>query len=78
MPIYEYECSDCKQISELLVGVSQAKVEIKCIHCGSTKLEKKISSGFISTGSKTKQDFCAQKGPCQASPSCIFGGGCHS
>jgi putative FmdB family regulatory protein len=76
MPIYEYECEKCKKTSELLIGVSRSKVEIKCTHCGSEKVNKKISSGFVSTGSKTKQEFCAQKGPCSANPSCMFGGGC--
>ncbi|MFH1063278.1 MAG: zinc ribbon domain-containing protein [Candidatus Omnitrophota bacterium] len=78
MPIYEYECIECKKTTELLIGVSQSKVEIQCAHCGSKKLRKKISSGFVSTGSKNKQEFCAQKGPCQAAPSCMFGGGCHA
>ena len=77
MPIFEYECTDCHKVSELLIGVSQSQVEIQCVYCGSRKLHKKISSGFVSTGSKTKQEFCAQKGPCQAKPSCMFGGGCH-
>ncbi len=77
MPIYEYECQQCKKTSELLIGVSQSKGQIKCNHCGSEKMNKKISSGFVSTGSKTKQDFCVQKGACSANPSCQLGGGCH-
>jgi putative FmdB family regulatory protein len=76
MPIYEYECNECKKITELLIGVSQSKVQIQCAHCGSEKLKKKISSGFVSTGSKPKQDFCPQKSCCQSSPSCMFGNGC--
>ena len=75
MPIYEYECKQCHQVSEFLVGVSQSKVKIECTYCGSSKMTKKISSGFVSTGSKSKQDFCAQKGPC-STPSCMYGGGC--
>ncbi len=77
MPIFEYECTACKKVSELLIGVSLSKVEIQCSYCGSKKMHRKISRSFVSTGSKTKQEFCAQKGPCQASPSCMNGGGCH-
>ncbi|MDD5747123.1 MAG: zinc ribbon domain-containing protein [Candidatus Omnitrophica bacterium] len=75
MPIFEYQCQDCGKISEFLVGVVQAKVTIACRACGSTKMTKKISSGFVSTGAKSKQDYCAQKGPC-STPACMHGGGC--
>ncbi len=75
MPIYEYQCEQCQKVSEFLVGVSRSKVKIECAHCGSKKMEKKISSGFLTTGSKSKQDYCAQKGPCQT-PTCMRGGGC--
>ena len=76
MPIYEYECQKCKRVSEFLVGVSQTKEQIQCKYCKSKKMTKKISSGLVSKGSKTKQDFCAQKGPCSSNPSCMYGGGC--
>jgi len=76
MPIFEYECIDCWKVSELLIGVSQSKVEIQWAYCASKKVEKKISSGFVSIGAKIRQDYCVQKGFCQAASSCINGGGC--
>ena len=75
MPIYEYQCNQCGKVSEFLVDVLQSKVKIVCEYCGSKKMTKKISSGFVSTGSKSRQDYCAQKGPCQI-PTCMMGGGC--
>jgi len=76
VPIYEYQCKQCGKVSEFLVGVSQSKVKIKCEYCGSKKMTKKITSGFVSTGAKSKQDYCAQKGPC-ATPTCMYGGECQ-
>ena len=51
MPIYEYQCKDCGEVSEFLVGVTQGKVEITCKHCGSKKLNKIFSkSNVLSSG----------------------------
>jgi len=67
---------DAKKVTEFLVGVSQSKVEIKCPDCQSKKMTKKIFGGYVSTGSKSRQEFCNQKGPCSSNPSCMYGGGC--
>ena len=42
MPIYEFHCEKCEGDSEILVRSSDWK-GTKCPHCGSTKLEKKLS-----------------------------------
>ncbi len=76
MPIYEYECRQCKLVSEFLVGVTQSEISIQCRKCGSKKMKKKISSGYVSTGAKSKKEYCAQKGLC-STPSCLHGGACH-
>src|SRR5882724_506682 len=48
MPIYEFHCEKCGKESELLVR--SAKWEgTPCPHCGSTRLEKKLSV-FASSG----------------------------
>lgn len=43
MPIYEYQCDACQQISEFLVRTPASEVERRCEHCGSTALTRKIS-----------------------------------
>jgi putative FmdB family regulatory protein len=48
MPIYEFHCEACKKDSEILVRSSNWK-GAKCPHCGSTKLDKKLSV-FASSG----------------------------
>ena len=42
MPIYEFHCSYCKRDSEVLVRTSDWK-GTRCPHCGSTRLQKKLS-----------------------------------
>jgi putative FmdB family regulatory protein len=48
MPIYEFHCDDCRRDSEVLVRSTEWK-GTKCPHCGSAKLEKKLSV-FASSG----------------------------
>ncbi|HEX4858636.1 MAG TPA: zinc ribbon domain-containing protein [Usitatibacteraceae bacterium] len=42
MPIYEYQCSDCKKDFEKLVRASDPA--LACPHCGGTHLSKKLST----------------------------------
>ena len=51
MPIYEFTCFACDKDSELLVRSSNWEGEAHCSHCGSPKLEKKLSV-FAATGSE--------------------------
>ena len=40
MPIYTYECKDCGEKFDFLVGVVASKEEPKCKKCGSRSIEK--------------------------------------
>jgi putative FmdB family regulatory protein len=76
MPIYEFHCEKCDRDSEILVRSSRWK-GAKCPHCGSTKLEKKLSV-FASSSSADAADACAvsptgKRGGC----GCCCGGGRH-
>jgi len=42
MPIFEYKCGNCGQISEFLEKAN-SKANNKCLSCGSDKLEKQFS-----------------------------------
>jgi putative FmdB family regulatory protein len=48
MPLYEFHCIQCAKDSEVLVRSLDWK-GTKCPHCGSEKLEKKLSV-FASAG----------------------------
>jgi putative FmdB family regulatory protein len=75
MPIYEFHCAKCGQDNEVLVRSSQWQ-GAKCPHCGSTKLEKKLSV-FASSGGGAQSEPAA----CGGNPgSCgcrCSGGGRH-
>jgi len=43
MPIYEYECQDCRQKTELLVGVQAQQEALECPYCHSRSLERCLS-----------------------------------
>ncbi len=78
MPIYEYECKNCKKISEILVFSS---VEPKCPKCGSKELKKLISATSSMTGQPKlsmpgpKDRGCCGSRPGQA-PGCSGPGSC--
>lgn len=78
MPIYEFHCEKCDSDSEILVRSSKWK-GAKCPHCGSTKLEKKLSVFASSSASAGAADACAmsptgKRGGCGC---CCGGGGRH-
>ena len=60
MPLYEYECRNCKARFERLVFSD--KVEVTCQKCGSTDLSQLLSTFAVSTGPGKP----AEPGPCGA------------
>ncbi|MCK4325964.1 zinc ribbon domain-containing protein [bacterium] len=44
MPIYTYECKDCGEKFDFLVGVVASKEEPKCKKCGSKNIERTLAS----------------------------------
>ncbi len=43
MPLFEFQCTDCKDEFEELVRSSTAVVEVKCPQCGSQHVKRKLS-----------------------------------
>jgi putative FmdB family regulatory protein len=73
MPIYEFHCGKCGRDSEILVRSADWSAT-KCPHCGSAKLDKKLST-FASAGAGN--DTSASKKSGGGGHHCC-GGGCHS
>ena len=44
MPIFEFKCTDCGALMEILVMNRQDQVELACSGCGSGNLERVLSS----------------------------------
>lgn len=51
MPIYEYECSECKTVFEKLLTSASTETEVVCTKCNSTKVQKIMSAGSLRVGS---------------------------
>ena len=43
MPIHEYRCLACGEVSEIFQGVGQQDDPVECKHCGSKELERVLS-----------------------------------
>jgi putative FmdB family regulatory protein len=52
MPIYEYECKDCKKRFDALRSMSEADTAIVCESCGSDRTARSISVFFAQSGGK--------------------------
>lgn len=44
MPIYEFECLDCKALFERIVRSADAARDVTCKHCNSSNIRKTISA----------------------------------
>jgi len=55
MPAYEYGCKDCNGefVDFLSIKEYDAKPKIKCPHCGSDNVVKKITGFFAKTSRKS-------------------------
>ena len=51
MPLYEYECNECKKAFDKIMRISEMeKARITCPECGSKDVKKLMSSGRIKSG----------------------------
>jgi putative FmdB family regulatory protein len=80
MPIYEYKCAKCGEVSEFLVGVTRENTIVKCKHCGSAEMTKLISSVHVSSGSgmigsQHGKTCCGREERCEKPP-CSDDGSC--
>ncbi len=78
MPIYEYRCEACGNISEYLVGLGDDE-PIRCRQCGSDAMNKILSvSSFTlpSEGHIPGRTCCGKEERCE-SPPCSGGGACR-
>ena len=71
MPIYEYRCRQCGEISEVLTGISSESVIAQCNHCGSDDVEKIMSvSSFAFSDSErvSGTTCCGREERCDTPP----------
>ena len=68
MPIYEFRCLKCHEISEVLFTTTDDAQEIKCQHCGGENLERVMSRSNFSMGYSTQG-----AGPTTSTRTCASG-----
>ncbi len=78
MPIYEYRCNDCGEITEVLTGMGSQDIP-RCRGCGSTNLEKLMSASFFTfkEGSRAPGTTCCGRTERCEAPPCSTGGTCR-
>jgi putative FmdB family regulatory protein len=58
MPVYEYECRNCKERFEVLQSIRDDASKIRCPKCQADK-PKRVLSLFSSSSSKSASAACA-------------------
>jgi putative FmdB family regulatory protein len=55
MPAYEYVCKDCNHEVTIFLFIEEfdAKPRIKCLHCQSDNVHKKLTGFFTKTSKKS-------------------------
>jgi putative FmdB family regulatory protein len=79
MPIYEYKCWDCGQVTEVLARSTHPDPELACRHCRSRNLDKMISSpaAIVMGSSSPKGKTCCGKDERCDAPPCSSSGTCR-
>ena len=64
MPIFTYQCKDCGEKFDLLLGVNSDKEQLKCKKCNSKNIVKMPSAFSVGAG---------ENRPSSSGPSCSTG-----
>ncbi|MFC2072726.1 zinc ribbon domain-containing protein [Chloroflexota bacterium] len=78
MPIYDFRCHVCGEVSEFLVASSADVGTLACSSCGSQNLEKLISAPSLlkGRGNTAGATCCVREERCETSP-CSTGERCR-
>jgi putative FmdB family regulatory protein len=74
MPVYEYECAKCEQVTEAIRKMADADVAMPCEHCGSAKTSRKHSL-FMAGAASQPQGYAPPRN--DMSGGCGAGCACH-
>ena len=77
MPIYQYRCHECGEVSEFLLYSFSEGMDLVCSACGSHNLERLISAPSLLKSSNTTPGAtcCGREERCE-SPPCSTGEWC--
>jgi len=73
MPIYEYRCQKCGQISEILIRSESEAARVRCEHCGDSKLERVYLSTIAPVRASSNREgvpCCGEQEGCSSPKRC--------
>ncbi|MDY6862594.1 MAG: zinc ribbon domain-containing protein [Thermodesulfobacteriota bacterium] len=79
MPIYEYRCNQCGEISEIMIGIGSRSDVLQCKNCSSVDIERILSTSAFTLkngGHQTGNTCCGRDERCD-SPPCSTGDSCR-
>jgi len=78
MPIYQYKCWECGEVSEFLVAIQSDSATLACKSCGSSNLERLLSAPNLLKASANPQGTtcCGRNERCEMPP-CSTEGVCR-
>lgn len=62
MPIYEFECGQCGEKFDLLLGIRHDPKEIRCPKCGANQARRLMSTFSAAGGSQAPGSGCSSTG----------------
>ncbi|MBI5305367.1 MAG: zinc ribbon domain-containing protein [Chloroflexi bacterium] len=66
MPIYEYECKDCREPFEVFVRSMSARVQAVCPKCGGEHVQREVTAasalGMSGAAASASVSSCAPSG----------------
>ena len=78
MPIYQYKCRDCGEVSEFLVSSSSDSGNLVCSSCGSHALDRLLSAPNLLKGrTDTSSTTCCGRAERCETPPCSADKGCQ-
>jgi len=73
MPIYEYRCQACGQVTEALIRTTQEADSVRCERCGDSRLERVYLSPIAPVPAAAKSGgaaCCGEQGGCSDPKRC--------
>ena len=78
MPIYDFRCQECGEVSEFLVANFSDSRTLACLSCGSQNLERLISApSLLKNGANAPGTTCCGREERCETPPCSTKEGCR-
>ena len=60
MPTYDFDCLDCSKVFEIFLTYAEyGKKPVKCVHCGSKKVKRRVNRVRIAKSDESRMESMA-------------------